>query len=563
MNNIYQSVKPARTILPKFISTSSGHVQKQQLVEFRPENTSTFSYSTNNEMIINIDSPSDLFLPDDSYLRAEITATAQYGGVDAGERYLSEGGVQSVARDIILETQNGVEIARMPRYNKFYATMSQVYHSREHINSCLGREGDSAECVYDEMGGEFNYYQRLSGTVTVGAAGAVTGDGTLALNELNVGDLFFVTTNAGGGKSYHATVTAITDDEDFTLSTAVEAAEGSLIYKLSLPSTPNKAIRNVALTTNNNGKGYIFTLQLALNEFKSIKAFPLFLLKGGLRVRIILERPAYVMALPVDVSDEKLSISNVDYTIKNPVFMASMMTPSPVLMKHYYDMYNAGGIHFHSLGVLHTLETLEGSAQTRVITMNPNKRSAKFIFGKIQNLRAETETALSGVNPGKSTFTCDSVAQGLRAGLRNYIFEVGTLRFPLNKPVDLENDISHSEAMVELQRVKDDLGSYISGKRFRPIDFQNRVNRLRPYESTQLADAQRLVISANLCRDRTPMAGIDISLNNLRFIGDFDQYEISDLDGEEAAQSTRYVHLWLLYDKLITLQKDSGLVVRA
>lgn len=576
---VFQSVKPAKTLIPSSISTSSGMVLSRRLQEFRPESQNEFSFSTNNEIVFDINSPAEFLLNGSSYHRFDLTTfvNGSAGKINYPNRYLSEGGGHIFYRDIVLETQNGVQIERCSRYNKAYHAQSSMYFSREHVDSCLSREGDSSECILDNNNQEFSGLNRLSGSISilVNNTGAVTGVGSKFTSELVKGDLIYIAVE--GGFSVWGLVESIASDTSMNISKYddvtgfdLSASDPAPFYKMRLnnnifenedakSNNLNRAIRNIAATQTSDNK-YQITMQLNLNFFKSIEAFPLFLLKGGLRLRLILEQPEYVLCFPSQLENSLPVITSVDYKITNPVMVCDMMTPHPTLAQSYKDMYDRDGLHYPLLN--YNYELYSGNQNTISQNIKVSKRSIKFILFKIQDKRSETITA-KNVNSGKNTLSCDSIAQGLKAKLKRYELSIGSLRFPLQKPVDLENDVSNSEPLIELNRIKQDTGSFISHKRWKAIDFQDRVNRLREFESTDKPDAQRLVLGADMSRDNTPFSGISSDYNMIKVDMEFsDSYKIFDTVGDSTGVvSDRYIHFFIYYDSLVTLNRDNGLVV--
>lgn len=559
-------IVPAGAIVPS-TKSSSMHIQRRRLVEIQPQAQVSYSYAGNAQLIFDVNSPSDFWEMTESYLRMNLTCALTNAGADAAKKYLAEGGAHCLFRTIEITTQSGTLIQRIERVNKLYSVMSSASHSKEYVDFALARTGDSWDIESVPSPAESQEWQDMTiTTLTFDATGGaseqlVTGVGTAFLSDFQVGDFVYMADPAGADNAIIGRVGSITSDTVMNLSESsgdgnVDLAATATILKRLRPGRAADAVRKLAANTS----GFEVCIQPFAPFLMMDNWFPLFLVRGGLRITLTMDRPEFCLAVPEEPAG--VGFDGASVTVSNPVWVCSMVTPDESLQQQYLDMYKGDGIVYNFLGYRHYLDIqVGGGAQTYVSQINSNVRSAKHILTRIQNLRAETVTA-GTVNSGKSTYTCDSIAQGLKAHLSQYQYKAGSERFPQARPIQM-SDISNSEPFGELNRVMNDMGSVVHGKRMHPLQWQERQTYINEFEATQAADSQRLILSAELARDSKPWAGLDLSLNSLQGEFTFDaQYQITDKDGSSnAVNADRYLHHFLGYDQSLLLSDDEGVVV--
>ena len=559
------NIKPIipHSAIPPSMVSASKHVQNRRLVEVQPQSQVSYSEGGNSQIVFDINSPSDFWDMVNSYLRFQLTCDLSLGGSNTALRYLAEGGGHALFKTITVETQSGTLIQRIDRANRLYSIMSSASHSPEHVDYVLGRAGDSAGTEpYDPKGSALRDVTFTAGSYDA-STGIVTLTGGLATSELQLGDVLFLgNSESSAFESASGIIKTITSDTAVVLygdtdTTATDPDLAALTEVKVLRARDVRKVdpmRKLACNTDN----HVICLQPYAPFLRMHEWFPLFLVRGGLRVTLTLERPEFVLCCPAEGT-----FSAAAYTIDNPVWCCSMVTPDQSLSQQYLDMYKSSGIAYNFIGYRHYLDIQSGGLGAPHVTqINANVRSARHILGRIQNLRANTVTALN-VNSGRSTITCDSIAQGLKANLQEYQFQAGSERFPQARPINC-TDISNSEAFSELERVMSHMGaSNVFGKRFEFVQWAEVANWVNEYESTQVVDSQRFIVSAELARDPTPWAGLDLSLNALQATLNFDAiYYIGDKD--ETSPSTdaadRYFHWFLGYDQSLLLSSNGNVV---
>jgi len=556
-------------VLPSQATSASKHVVRKRLVEVRSENaSSTFSYDGTSEIIFSISSPSDFWDTANSYIRFKLTCTGKADDANDPSRYLAEGGAHALIRNMVLETSSGVQIARIDRYNKLAQILIQASTSCDYVDEALCIAGDSCE-YKTEVG--------LGSPISSVVAQATYTDATnvllLATNaadakaniELAVGDLIRVQTLKAGVVGVNLVVVVGINAPNSIIVSGMPAGvdylagEVTSLTKVVDYSQGIDPVRKVAANT----PGYVMCFQ-PLAPFLNIQHIPLMLIRGGLKIRLQLERPAFVLASDA-VAGDGVGYTNFGYNITDPVYMCSMIQPDESLSQQFLDKYNSEGLIYEYSGVKHYLETIPSSTTgTHATNLHVGVRSARTLLTKLQNLRAETVSAAIA-DISKSTYTCDSIAQGLKMSLSEFHVSSGSERFPQARPVDC-TDISNNELYIESQRAMGNVGISVIGKRYgaegiAEVDGRDKFGmQVSRTSEKEFVDSNRLFIAIELSRDPSHWSGLDLSLQPLLVETTFKTpYTLQNVDGTNGAASQRYLQNWVMYDCAMILSAAEGI----
>ena len=140
--NVDQSVPPQ--MIPRGLNSSSSYILRRRFQRVSPSTTSTdYSFNGNSRIEFVINSASDFWDYLQSYMKCNLTTTltAAAGTVTPA---LPVGGLNSVFREIRVETSNSTVLQRLERYNSWYSWNS-LADSQEHTNSNGLAFGDSVD----------------------------------------------------------------------------------------------------------------------------------------------------------------------------------------------------------------------------------------------------------------------------------------------------------------------------------------------------------------------------------------------------------------------------------
>ena len=551
---------PSKAIIQP-IATADKFILSKRNVEIPSHINGNYSYTGNSRIEFDINSPADFIDFANSYFRCDLTTDLSLEGADCASRYLSEGGINSLFREVRLESQAGVLIDRVQRYNKWYAMMSSILHPKDYVDANLQASGDST--AIEATGQNLSSFKIATGSSFVydDTAGAseqlITGTASSFLNEVRVGDIVVFVDNDGA--SYTGVVSVLTTATTMNvngLGTTDFTANSMYIVRKDEGVEP--ARQRIANTDSS-----VVSTKLMLPFMSDMESyFPLFLVRSGLRLIIELERPEFVLAAPQAVISA--GYTGASYTISNANYVASFVKPSEALAQQFVQMYKQSGLSFHHVAYEHRMNVISaGNTGTQNLRLQVNGRSARHILGFMQDVRGETVTA-AATEAGQSTFTCDSVSQRIKGGLTEYQVEIGSERFPQSSPLDVSS-VDNSEVLVELEKTLGIFGLPVP-HRWNPNEWIDVAVPYKEYEQGRTsgrAQATRLILPANFARDSSPWCGVDATLHSINVMPNIGSaYALTDMDGSSnSANSALYFHSFVGLDRVVMLSESSGLTV--
>lgn len=557
-----QKQMPSGTMLSTPTS-ASVHVLRSRLSKIYPQSLTTFSYNESNQIILDVNSPSDFWDAQMSYLRMRVSVALSNDGNNDVNKYLSEGAVLSIFERFEIFTKSGTLIERIDGANVLHSMVQTVSMAPQQVEQQGAYNGDSVhpidawDCGMQSISLDPAAYTYTAATRSLGVLAGAGGVSVIVGSTVS-----FV----AAGVIYKAEVQSVTDVNTVVLKLA--QAFGELLPAGNLAAGAiseftviyrQKANRSVIANT----AGAIVCFQPFSSFLSNGNLIPLFLMRGGLRIVLTLARPEYCVVSASRTLGAGFTAANVSVT--QPEYICSFLTPDQALSEAYLSMFNSNKIHLFYTGFKTYRNIIAGGAATSAsLSHNTNVRSAKFVMTRIQDSRARTVSA-ANIAEGASTFTCDSVAQGLSAGLRQYSLQSGSDIFPQQEPLDFGDPaaglLNYSEAAVEVARVMSTLGSSVGTFKCAPDDWRESSIHRRYYESGGRTDSQRLVLGALLARDPSVFSGVDLSLNVLNESFVFGRaYNVAGAPG--AAATDRYITSFLAYDQVVTIG-SSGVIVQS
>ena len=550
-----KDVLPESVLIPA-IESAGTHLLGARTVEFSSDVNGTYSPSTQDRIMFNISSNSEFIDFQKSYLQADLTTTLSFEGADCSSRYLAEGGLNACFREVRLETVGGVLIDKIDRYNKFYSLFSDIFHEPSYVESHLVASGDSMD--YEEKSTGLAQYKPLTGTsfgydATGGASEQLlTGVSSQFVQQLNVNDIVMATDD--NGANYMGVVIGINSPTTMNVSFGTSDFTANRLWLVKrdsgVPSMRNQAA---------SGGSIKLQTSILLPFFMLETVFPLFLVNGGLRLVLVLERPEYVLSAPKQVISS--GYSGADYTISNAKFVARMIRPAQQLKEVYIQKFKSEGLKYSYLGYSNNMNIIPaGSTGTQTITVQSSAQSLRHALCFIQDKRAETVSS-GTVDAGISTYTCDSIAQKLKANVVEWSVEHGSERYPLAGAVDCSHP-SNSQLLVELEKSCELYGKQ-SSHRFKPHQWQSYARDIAVFEQGALggkAESQRLIFGINFSTDPSPFSGLNSQGHQIIFkpvLGS--AYQMTSMAGTAQGTSPLYFHTFLGFDKVLVLSESAGI----
>lgn len=555
---------PDGFFLPE-LSSADSEIGTRTFVEIPAEGNIEFG-SSNKVMEFHINNSQSFLDTVNSYIRCSLSSTVNIGASTAHAlSYLAEGGIHSLIDTVEILTANYVLLERIDDYNRYYSGISSAMHPRHYIESVGFREADSADFLPEGSDGF-----PLTGTVAITAAtGAVTGSSTLFTAELSVGDSVF--TCSSSGVVQFGTVGVITSNTAITITPLMTLAgvagsdvgAGATLFKCTNIDFPARWLAAHTVDSSMEFKVCFQPLSGFL-ELPEVKAIP-FMSNAGIIIRITWADAWKGFAASFDTA----AVCSGSYKIKNPIYVANLVTPKEAVMQQWYDKYRNDEITYAFISPMTFQLQDTGAATANIKTINSALRSVKAVIQKIGDSRSGAESTGS-VNPAVSSWGTDSVAQARKAGLSFWQLNAGgQFYFPTAQPMDLSKAKSRSnaEALAHLENCFGALGNSLSQHRFKPCEYMAYMSDYHCIERGRYggnAEPQRMVLGLLLAKDPSPMCGIDLLANNLINNCQFEDACLlhATLSTTTAATaSIRYYYIFLLHDRFVNLSAKNGTTV--
>jgi hypothetical protein len=389
----------------------------------------------------------------------------------------------------------------------------------------------------------------------------------LFLSEVIVGDLITIRTDSGDASHR---VSSITNDTALIV-----------VGNISVATTPKQAYINRSVDYEEVSARQSVTLQgvgktrLCMQplsgflESKQVKALPFFA-GSGIKLRFTLADSWECFTF----AEEPVGAGHlVSFKILNPVYVANLVAPREAVFNDWYAQYKSGSLTYEFVSPFSNIVNTNSNAATAFnFTINSGIRSAKGFMMRIQNTRATSQSP-ANTTAALSSWTCDSVAQGLKVGLSSFQVNAGgQYYFPLSRPMDTSAVVgagyANCEILAHMQSLYYSLGNIMQSVRFKSVEWrgvQSGNNIFERGNSVGSAEPQRLIIGCRLAKDPSGMSGIDLSANNLIISLNFETAsQLFATMGAAALSiaSNRTLVMYILHDRYVTLSSDKGTVVR-
>jgi len=586
---------PQGMFLPDLMSADQA-IGMVQNVEIPADNSGTSFGPNSNRVIEFLVTNTGAFMDTiNSYIRFNVSAVVNTTATTQSFRaYLSEGGVHSLFQTIeILSANSNTSIERIDRYNRYYSQVSTLTQPRQYVESVGVREADSADFIPSQ----YPLSVAMPGTVTI-VNGTATGVSTLFTKFLGVGMEIIAVSTAG--VSSRLVVISVASDTSCVLaqlgnaatSADVDLAALTLLFlsagqngigrasnagagysspdgaaRWQVGSNSNKTVATIATSLNNGAIQVCFQPLLGFLEMPELKLLPFFA-GGGIRIRLTLADAWECFAF----DETPGPAANANYAIMNPFLVARLVYPTDSLMDEFYGRYKSTTplLNYAFQSVVHSFFQESGSggaAGTQNMNIQSGLRSGKGFMMRIQDARGATNIT-NQTDPGKTSWCTDSIAQGRKAGLDTFqVSAGGQFYFPLSRPLSVKDDTANLELLAHAQALFGGLGNVYNQIRCKPAEWQSifSLDHLRERgSSVGNSEPQRLVIACPIRRDPSLMSGIDLSVNPLLVNLNFDTAITltNYTTGVGEGTTSRYFFIFILHDRIVSLNAGNGTVVR-
>jgi hypothetical protein len=425
-------------------------------------------------------------------------------------------------------------------YNKLYSIVRTHMMPSDYVDGFEASSSMDSTSAFAEADRELLplTYTTLTFTATGGASeGLLTGQGTRFQSEVEVGDVIVINNIplVGSGIDSHHVVTGVLSETTLTMTRSavtnllqVEVTDAYL-QKVRRSSRARLAQIQASVPT------LTVDLRLLSNFLNNEKFIPLMFLRN-LQIEIELENPNYCMVAGCAGAGMVMN-----YTVSNPRFVGTLITPSEAVKKQYLDMFNGAGIPFQYISALSNVRNI--SPATAISFQVPAScRSARAM------LMAKYYSNSDSVD---ATYTPNyqSISTTVKDGATYYQFRIGSNQYPSYGRANTQG-ASNGEALSHVMMA---LGKFNQEEKCCSMKWNNylAINNVADVASAGafIANESRRFVVGELLAKGGTYTGLDVSNNQILF--DIDSTGVQPL----------YMRSYILYDKLLLIKSD-GISVR-
>lgn len=532
---------------PSVPFSSSDFIAARREKIFLPDSQTTYSFEGNDRLTFTLNSTNEMIDGQNSWIEFDLTVVGTGDNLTPTQRtqkIIDAGGAHALFRRLQISLSNGTQIEDLTGYNKLYSIIRHNTVSENHVRYVEGPlSGDSVASdafevsQYDTPGWrdittDLAATTFVINTQTFAAMGATAN----VFSELAVGDVIRVAGKSGGNEvSFTGVISALVTNQSFTLSggggsafTAADANNRITSLQVARRSGPLSARYRAGSTD-----GIKLKMKPFSNFLQNSKFVPLMFLKN-LQLTFELERGALAFKFLAAPGNN----ASITYTISNPRYVCSLITPAEPYLQSMLDAYNTmEGIYYPYISFQHNLKFLAAGASGSV-TIPSNCRSAKAWIAAQYLALSEAVAAGSYVN--------DTVSLTVKNLMTTFQLKIGSENYPYARGVDCD-DIFNGETLAHLQKALDSFGNILHDNSMIPSDYWavNTVNGV-------LNESRRFVMGLPLARDMSSSAtGVDAILNDLQL-----EYTRSG-PGVDC-----YLRSWIIYDGALQISRMSTIVFK-
>lgn len=529
---------------PSIPFSSSDFLAARREKIFLPDSQTVYSFDGNDRLTFTMNSTNEMIDGQNSWIEFDLNVAAtgdNLNAVQLGQRIIDVGGAHALFRRLQISLSNGTMIEDITGYNKLYSLIRHNTMSENHVryvealltgDGMVGERFEvspfdesgwrdltfTAAANYDHTGGAFEQLLIL----------AADGTAANARTELVVGDIIRIETAV---LNYTARVLTVESNFQVTLE-GLPAADIGAAAILSLKVARRSGVVSSRFRAASTA-GIKLKMKPFSNFFNSSKMVPLLFLKN-LQFTFELERGALAFKL----LGAPGANAGITYTISNPRFVCSMVTPSEQYLQSALEAYNsADGLYYPFLSFQHNLKFVSAGASGS-ITIPTNCRSAKAFVAAQYLPLSEAVEAASYVN--------DTASLTVKNLLTSVQVKIGSENYPYGRALDCD-DIGNGEALCHLQKALDLHGNISQDNSLIYSDYvaANTVNGVAN-------ESKRFAIGIPFARDMGSSAtGVDCIQNDLQF-----EYLRS------AAGVDCYLRSWVIYDSALLISRASTIVFK-
>jgi hypothetical protein len=497
----FQNAVPRNFLIPQPVSTSKS-VLRKTLMEMLPVEQTTFSPGGNDIISFNISSNRDFLSGPESYIRFVIQKSN--GNENSS---FDIGGANSLIKTVeIRALASGILLQRYDNYNRKYAIDSLLLQTEEEVEQAGWAYGDGLGWGDLAAHPNENSVIDIDGQLGNNAVNTTTNIITLTSNDAQfyaqIGDILEINYDDSSNVNFtvHGVITDIPNVNEIEINSgAIPGAAGAsnfVYYARVHRRRINDAANRNRFLRDTTARTVCLKLRVSMLDHY----LPLFLMKGGIELRLTLEHGARAVVdgrSPADVGG-----SPADYTITVPRLMAMMVTPHGDVLEEYVRQWKSPQGLLYNIPSVRTrrISGAVGSSNDQ-FQLHFGVRSARRAYLVVMDHEmSETTAANTAGNHSISTF--------VRSFINKYQFKIGSHEFP-NREVDC--GVESPEAYWQLKMVSGNMGP----SRLRQEDYNDSRRYAYDGTATSANEARHFIIGVDLSRDNgedSNLTGSDLSI---------------------------------------------------
>lgn len=538
--------------------STSNFVVSRRMREYTSDSQTSFSFNGTDTIRFILNSPDSFLDGRNSWLQFKLygafTGAAPWGGINNIEperlgRFLSVGGGHALFRRLRISLSNGTIISDHD-YSSLYSIIRQYTMSENHLQ--YNESMQSFDGLHSNISTLTNngdiilnpFTLAQSAAATLGALGAGVQVLTIAGCEANlrIGDLVEIYVNndqndvppvvTGKVVAVPTAGTASLDTQrDYGAIVAGNIREVRIIRK----GERSSRYRGAQGTADGDNTSVLVKIKLLSDFLNNVKYIPMPFLRN-LQIELTLNRDAHTVVFAKPAT----GTPDFRWTIKDPVFVANLITPSEKLMSLFVEEYNTeNGIVMQWVDYQSNTKTLQNTAAESVVIPS-NCHSALGILAVQKLPESESVNADSWVVDTQGVLTKNRVD--------TYQFQIGSEYYPFGAPAKCHS-VHNGNAFSYVLQSLDSHGAKYESTSIIPQEFYAVNTIVRPTGGNVADESLRFVMAQRFDRDGN-YTGVDCTNNDIQL----------NIVRSGVGTAGTYLHTFVICNKLIRISRSSTIV---
>lgn len=563
MSNV--NVLVGETLPSEFMPTApvstSNFVVSRRMREYTTDAQTSFTFNGTDTIRFILNSPDSFLDGRNSWLQFKLFGTFIGDGglanndMEKLSRFLSVGGGHCLFRRLRISLSNGTIISDHD-YSSLYSIIRQYTMSQNHLEYNEGMQsfdGINSNLYSNDLTGyvfdnSITSAQANAAAWDFGAARLRFTDAQNGSTFIKPGDEVVIVPDDGGGAGGASIVrgrcisnvnTGVNQNDvilDGLRGQDVDLAAGSIsaVYIVKKGDLSSRH-RGAQGTADGDNTSVLIKIKLLSDFLNNVKYIPLPFLRN-LQIELTLNRDAHTCVFTKPAT----GTPDFRWTIKDPVFVANLITPSEKLMSLFVEEYNSeNGIMMQWIDYQSNSRTLQNT-QTESLVIPSNCHSALGILAVQKLPESEAVNADSWVVDTQGIMTKNRVD--------TYQFQIGSEYYPFGAPAKCHS-VHNGNAFSYVIQSLDSHGAKYESTSILPTEFYSVNTIVRPVGGDVANESLRFVMAQRFDRDGN-YSGVDCTNNDIQL----------NIIRSGAGTAGTFIQSFILHNRLIRISRSSTIV---